>query len=100
MQEARVLSMTETVVSWTTEAIASFKQGIRGNVILPADAWYEEARKVWNGMIDRHPALIVRARGAADVMAAVNFARMQGLPVTVRGGGQTVAGSAIQDGAL
>jgi len=100
MQDAQVLTMTETSLPLTDQAAEQFKQSIRGTVLRPVDAGYDDARKVWNGMIDRHPALIVRPRGAADVMTAVNFARSQGLPVTVRGGGHNVAGSAVQDGAL
>jgi FAD/FMN-containing dehydrogenase len=61
---------------------------------------YDEARTVWNGMIDRRPALVVRATGNADVVAAVNYAREQGLPVSVKGGGHSVAGKAVADDAL
>lgn len=82
------------------QALQAFKQTIRGAVLHEDDAAYEDARKVWNGIIDRYPALIVRATGAADVMAAVNFAREHALPVSVRGGGHNVAGSAVHDGAL
>lgn len=70
---------------------------MRGWVIGPADFDYEEARRVWNGMIDRHPALIARCAGTADVIAALEYARSSGLPVTVRGGGHGVAGKAVCD---
>ena len=70
---------------------------IRGQVLRPDDDGYDDARSVWNGMIDRRPAVIVRCRGSADVMAAVGFARDQGLVLSVRGGGHNVAGKAVCD---
>ena len=73
-------------------AVQDLRQGLRGQVILPGDAAYDAARSVWNGMIDRHPALVVRCAGVADVIAAIRFARSQALPVAVRGGGHNVAG--------
>ena len=82
------------------DAVAAFAAGFGGAVIGPDDPDYDGARAVWNGMIDRYPALIARPRGVADVIAAVNFARDRGLPLAVRGGGHNVAGSAVRDGAL
>lgn len=73
---------------------------IRGSAIVPGDADYDAARRVWNGMIDRRPALIVRCSGVQDVVAAIRHARENGLPITVRGGGHNVAGSAVGDGAV
>jgi FAD/FMN-containing dehydrogenase len=73
---------------------------IEGEVIAPGDAAYDEARAIWNGMIDRRPALIARCRTSADVVAAVLFARERAIPLTVRGGGHNVAGGAVADGAL
>lgn len=78
-------------------AIATFKTGLRGELIRPGDDAYDGARKVWNGMIDRRPALIARCAGVADVIAAVNFARDQGLPVAIRGGSHNVTGNAVCD---
>src|SRR4029450_7489018 len=69
-------------------------------LLRPLDAGYETARKVWNGMIDRHPALIIRCAGVADVITAVQFARTHNLLVAVCGGGQRVAGHAVCDGGL
>lgn len=80
--------------------VAQLRAALRGDVIAPGDAAYDETRRVWNGMIDRRPALICRARNAADVVAAVGFAREQGLAVSVRAGGHNVAGYAVGDGAL
>ncbi len=80
--------------------VQDLRSTLRGDLLQLGDAGYEAARTIWNGMIDRHPALIARCRGAADVLAAVNFAREQGLPLAVRGGGHGVAGKAVCDGGL
>ena len=81
-------------------ALEALAQEFRGRLIGPQDADYDEARAVWNGMIDRYPALIARCTGVADVIAAVNFARENNLLVSVRGGGHNVAGHATNDGGI
>lgn len=81
-------------------ALAEFAQKVRGQLIRPADAEYESARRVWNGLIDRRPALIVRCVDAADIAAAVLFARQHHLPIAVRGGGHSVAGHGTCDDGL
>ncbi len=81
-------------------AIQEFRTHLRGELIGPDDPDYDAARRVHNGMIDRHPLLVVRSAGVADVIAAVNFAREHGLPLAVRGGGHNVAGFALCDGGL
>ena len=73
---------------------------LRGDLIRPGDPRYEAGRRVYNGMIDKHPALIVRCRDDADVIAAVGFARTEGLVVAVRGGGHNAAGLGTCDGGL
>ena len=73
---------------------------LRGTACTPGDNGYEEARTVWNGMIDRRPGLVVRCQGAADVMQAVDLARKHNLMVAVKGGGHNIAGSAVCDGGL
>jgi FAD/FMN-containing dehydrogenase len=82
------------------EALGQLKGGLRGEVLLAGEPGYDQARQVWNNMIDRKPALIVRCRGAADVIAAVNFARENNLQVAVRGGGHSVVGHSVCDGGL
>jgi hypothetical protein len=81
-------------------AIQALGTRLRSALLHPGDEGYDRARRVWNGMIDRRPALIARCAGAADVMASVDFAREHGLPVSIRGGGHNVAGHAVCDGGL
>jgi FAD/FMN-containing dehydrogenase len=76
------------------------KQDIRGQLLAPGDAGYDEARKIWNGMVDKHPALIARCTGIADVIHCVNFARANNLVLAVRGGGHNLSGNAVCDGGL
>lgn len=82
------------------DTFAILREKIRGELILPGSANYDEARTIWNAMIDKHPAAIVRCSGAADVVAAVNFARDAGMPLAVRGGGHNIAGKAMCDDGL
>jgi FAD/FMN-containing dehydrogenase len=79
------------------EGLASI---LRGELVRPGDAGYEQHRKVWNGSIDRFPALVARCAGAADVIAAVRFARAHGLLVAVRGGGHSFPGYSVCDGGI
>lgn len=81
----------------TIDALAA---GLRGRLLDARDPAYDEARTIWNAMIDRKPGLIARCAGAADVLAAVRFAREHSLLVAVRGGGHNIAGNAVCDGGL
>lgn len=81
-------------------AVEALKSAVRGEVMLPNDSGYEEARKIWNAMIDRHPAVIVRTIGTNDVIQAVNFARENNLLVAVKGGGHNVAGNSVCNGGI
>ncbi|ARP93302.1 FAD-binding oxidoreductase [Bordetella genomosp. 13] len=81
-------------------AIDDLKASTRGQVLTPDDPGYDDARKIWNAMIDRRPAVIVRCAGAADVRRAVDFARSTGSLVAVRGGGHNIAGTAVCEGGV
>lgn len=84
----------------TDSAVQEFATALRGRLIRPADAEYDDARRVWNGLIDRRPTLIARCADEADVTAALRFARKERLAVAVRGGGHNVAGFGTCDGGL
>src|SRR5690606_6020652 len=77
--------------------IEALRTRFRGALLLPGEQGYDEARRIWNGAIDRHPALIARCAGTDDVLEAVRFAREHDLLVSVRGGGHAVAGHAVCD---
>ena len=77
--------------------IDSFRTRLRGPLLLPGDPVYDEGRAIWNAMIDRRPALIVRCLGVADVISAVNFAREHGLTLSIKGGGHNISGLAVCD---
>ena len=91
---------TETARAATATDDARLRTSVHGPVIGPEDEGYDEARKIWNGAIDRRPAWIARCTGVADVVAAVGFARERGLLVGVRSGGHGVGGHAFCDGGL
>ncbi|MQA14510.1 MAG: FAD-binding protein [Pseudonocardiaceae bacterium] len=81
-------------------AVGSLRRRLNGPLLRPSDAGFEAATRLWNGMIDKTPALVVAATGTADVVAAVEFARTHDLPLSVRGGGHNIAGGALADGGL
>jgi FAD/FMN-containing dehydrogenase len=87
-------------ITFDSTLVPDLRGQISGSVLEPADAGYDAARKVHNGLIDRRPALIVRCRTTTDVVAAVAFARRAGLEISIRGGGHNVAGRAVTDGGL
>jgi FAD/FMN-containing dehydrogenase len=83
-----------------SRAVDELASSLRGELIRAGDPAYERARQIWNGMIDRRPALIARCVGAEDALGGINFAREHELPLAVRGGGHGVAGHALCDGGL
>ena len=97
---AVTLDEPATQASLDPEAVETLRGRLGGRLLLPGETEYDEARRVWNGMIDKYPALIVRATGVADVRRAVTFAREQEMPVSIKGGGHNVAGLAVTNGGL
>ncbi len=94
---ADCIAVTKTGAERVVEgaALDAFAAGFRGELLRPGEPGYDASRKVWNGMIDKRPALIARCVGAADVVAAVNFARDHDLLLSVRGGGHNITGNAV-----
>ena len=80
--------------------LKELQESLRGHLLLPTSEGYDEARRGWNGMIDKRPALIVRCHGPADVMNAVKVARQYELLTAVRGGGHSAAGKSVCDGGI
>src|SRR5690242_8138753 len=80
--------------------IGGLRAQVAGEVLLPTDTGYDAARSVWNGAIDRRPAVIVRCLNSADVAQAIAFARRAGLEIAVRGGGHNYAGFAVCEGGV
>lgn len=95
-----LLSTTNGTATVDDAAVQAFAGRLRGTLLLPGSETYEEARLVWNGLIDRRPALIARCIGTGDVVDSIDFARENDLLVAVRGGGHNVAGTAVCDGGL
>jgi FAD/FMN-containing dehydrogenase len=100
MTDIRLASLQGGAIVLGTDTVADFRRTLRGNVCLPDEAGYDEARTIWNAMINRRPGAVVRCRGAADIVAAVRFARQHGLLLAVRGGGHNIAGNAVCEGGL
>ena len=100
MPDLRVATANRTDANLEDAAVKDFAASLRGPVLRQGDSGYDEPRKLFNGMIDRHPALIAKCAGAADVIAAVRFARDHNLIVSIKGGGHSVTGNAVCDGGL
>jgi FAD/FMN-containing dehydrogenase len=82
------------------EFVKDINATIRGEVLLPDDSGYDEARSIWNAMINRHPSIIARCQGVSDVVSCVNFAREHKLPLSIKGGGHNISGMAVYDQGL
>ena len=100
MKNLQVTTLTGKQIELDVQTVVDLQTAVRGPVLTADSPGYDEARQVWNKMIDKHPALIVRGIGTADVVAAVNFARQHNILLAVRGGGHNVAGNATCDGGL
>lgn len=98
MAERRVLDKAGSAVG--EDILRKIESAVLGKILRPGDEDYEVARKVWNGMIDRHPSMILYCTGVEDVRRAVDFAMANNVLVAVRGGGHNVAGNAVCDGGL
>lgn len=95
-----VKQAAQSTRSIRSETVDEIRGILRGELLVEGDGGYDSARRVWNSMIDKHPAMIARCTGTADVVAAVNFARSHDIELAVRGGGHNVAGNAVIDDGL
>lgn len=100
MSEQQFRSRSGGFTALGQESVEEFYDSLSGKIIIPQSPGYDQARSVWNAMIDRRPAMIVRCTHADDVVQAVRFARDRDILVTVRGGGHNIAGSAVCDGGM
>jgi FAD/FMN-containing dehydrogenase len=100
MAEVRIVTLAGTESALDESVVERFGSELRGELLRPGDDEYEEIRQLWNGVIDRRPALIARCAAVEDVVLAVNFARENDLLLAVRGGGHNVAGTASAEGGL
>jgi FAD/FMN-containing dehydrogenase len=100
MVELQITTTTGTQAALEATAVEELKESLRGRLLRTADDGYDQARKVWNGMTDKRPALIIQCAGVADVINSVNFARDNGLLVAVRGGGHSIAGHSVCEGGI
>jgi FAD/FMN-containing dehydrogenase len=100
MTEIRLASLQGGAIAFGTDTLDALRQSLRGAVCLPDEAGYDEARTIWNAMIDRHPGAVVRCKGASDIIRAVTFAREHGILLAVRAGGHNIAGNAVCEAGL
>jgi hypothetical protein len=100
MTDLRIITTSGTDAFLEEAAVQELRASLRGPLLRLGDQGYDEARKVWNGMIARRPALIARCAGAADAIAAVKFARTHEVLMSVRGGGHNTPGIAVCEGGL
>lgn len=100
MTQTTITTRDGMTATLTEETLENFRRRLRGSLLTPDDAGFEEATRIWNGMIEKTPAVVVRPTGTADVVAAVNFARENDLLLSAKGGGHNIAGTALADGGL
>ena len=100
MDALRLQDKTDSEPSQQASDISQLGQRIRGALVIPDDPGYDQARRVWNGMVDKRPAAVIYCVDSEDVITAVNFARSRNMLVAVRGGGHNVGGSSVCDGGI
>jgi len=100
MTELGILNRSGSTTILNDSDLERLTTALRGQFVVPGEAAYDEARTIWNAMIDRRPGAVVRSAGAADVVRAVRFARDHDLELSVRAGGHNIAGNAVREGAL
>jgi FAD/FMN-containing dehydrogenase len=100
MDALKLADNRESKPTLPASQIAKLRRTIEGEMVVPGDTGYDQARKVWNGMVDKRPAAVIFCAGADDVVSTVNFARSHNFLVAVRSGGHNVAGSSVCDGGV
>lgn len=100
MTELGIINRSGSTTILNDTDLEGLKTALRGQFVGPGEAAYDEARTIWNAMIDRRPGAVARCAGAADVVRAVRFARDHDLELSIRAGGHNIAGSAVREGAL
>jgi FAD/FMN-containing dehydrogenase len=100
MSTIAALSREGAPLALDQKLVDGLRAALRGPLLLDGDAGYEEARSVWNAMIDRRPALVARCLGVADILAGVRFARESGIALSMKGGGHNISGLAVAEGGL
>jgi FAD/FMN-containing dehydrogenase len=100
METLEAMTLTNGPTTLDDEVVQAFAERLRGPLFTPDDAGYDDARAIYNGMIDKHPALVARCANVADVIAGVNFAREHDLLLAIKGGGHNGPGLALCDGGL
>jgi FAD/FMN-containing dehydrogenase len=100
MNKLEIQTQDGESVGIDSKAIDDLEDNLRGSVFVQSSPGYDDVRRIWNGMVDRRPAMVVRCAGVADVISSVNFAREHDLLVSVRGGGHNVSGNAVCDKGL
>ena len=100
MENIQILRLDGSSKELDSKTIENFRDSLRGKLLFSGDEEYERSRTIWNAMIDRKPALIVRCKGVSDIIKAVNFARENQLLLSIRGGGHNIGGNAVCNGGL
>ena len=100
MGNLKIFTLNDDMTTISESTLENFISGLRGEVLLNNNPEYDEVRKIWNGMIDKKPAIIVRCMGVSDIIDCINLARENNLLTSVRGGGHNIAGNAVCEAGL